>query len=315
MNATPPDPLVIPRHVIERILEKFIPEAQSIVAEMRTEKEGDGFRPKFRQALINLKIQNWAVLYEDPLNELKVKFLIFMTPQEINDLVAQLKAMTTAEQQECLTEALENAAIEDDDDDIEPMTQAQFDALPDEQRNKLVMQVQQTIAFLLPMVFNYLAYIVHGKSMYQLVAEAKAEVRESLLKAIQIDKSVLSTIPYFIEFNRRAADEGLFEVQRQIHTYRQKPIFVSRIRYPSLWLVFAFLDEMNILEEFEEDLEYFAELCQRLRVYGPPPEEDVVDVDSFESRLKDYKKTSRRLLPRPEQRVLVKDVSSSNSPP
>lgn len=315
MNANLLDPLVIPRHLIERILEKFIPEAKAIVAEMRTDQEGDGFRPKFRQALINLKIQNWATLYEDPINEVKVKYLIFMTPQEINDLVAQLKAMTVGEQQEFLNEAIESAA-NGEDDDIEPMTQAEFDALPEEQRNKLIAQVQQMLAFLLPMVFNYFAHIVHGKSMYQLVAEAKAGEWDSFLKAIQIDKSVLTTIPYFIDLNHRVADDiDLSNLQRQINTYRHKPIFVSRIRYPTLWLVFALLDEMNIFEEFERDMEYFANLCQKLRVYGPPPEMDVVDVESFESRLKDYKKTSHRLLPKPEQRILVKEVSSANSPP
>ncbi len=45
---------------------------------------------------------------------------------------------------------------------------------------------------------------------------------DSFLKAIQIDKTILETIPYFIERNRRAADEVDINFQRQINTYRNK---------------------------------------------------------------------------------------------
>lgn len=308
-----PEALTIPRSLIERFLEKSIPDAAEILSWMRAEKEGDGLSPTLRQALLNLRVSGWATLYLDPLNELKCKLLMLLPADEIKALADEFNSMSWDEQQTFLSEIIEESRRDDEDDYVKPLTRQEFDALPDAERMKVVGQLQRFFAFCMPMLLNYLALMVHRKSLYQLVAEAIRGDDGSFLKAIQVDKTVLTIIPYFIERNRRAADEGDFTFQRQINTYRNKPIFVSRPRYPLLWLVLAILDEANLLSAFEQDKEALLDLCQRLRVYGPA--NDNADVMSFNKRLREFKRDQERLTPRPEQRLIVKPATSSRPRP
>lgn len=307
------EPLVIPRALIERFLEKSIPDAVAILSWMRTEKEGDGLSPKLRQALLNLKVSGWANLYLDPRNELKAKLLMLMPPEEIKALAGELNSMSMEQQETWLADLIDDSTTDDEADEVKPLTQQEFDALSDAERMKVVGELQRFFAFCMPMLLNYLALMVHRKSLYQLVAEAIKGDDDSFLKAIQIDKTVLTTIPYFIERNRLAADDGNFPFQRQINTYRNKPIFVSRTQYPLLWLVFAILDDANLLSEFEKDKETLLDLCQRLGAYGP--KNDNADVMSFNRRLREFKRDQERLTPRPEQRIIVKPATSSRSRP
>ena len=162
----------------------------------------------------------------------------------------------------------------------------------------------------MPIMFNYLAIMVHRKSMFQLVAEAINGDDESFLKAIQIDKTVLTAIPHFVERNLQAARDGDFAFQRRLNTYRNKPITVSRPQYPTLWLLFAAIQEMNLLEDFEGDKDSFFNLCEEVGAYGF--NNGVEDVQSFSRRLRDYKKDQSPLSPIHTVSLPVKDANSSN---
>ena len=311
---TTQQPITIPYSLLERFLTAAIPEAAEIWSLMRTESEGDSFSPKLRDLLDRLKVGRWAELYMDPANETKAKLLMFMSPADISALNARVLAMSPEQQSEWLAKQfIELEEFDSELDDSPPITSDQFESLPDAERKELLSKWQQFYGFFMPMLLNYMARMIHRKSLYQLVAEASAGDDSSFLKAIQIDKTTLSIIPYFVERSRRAADEGDFSFQRQINTYRNKPIFVTRLRHPMLWLVFSILDEMNVLGQFEEDKEAFLDMCQRLGVYGPT--DDNADVQSFAARLREFKKDQKRLTPEPEQTLIVKDVTSSKSRP
>jgi hypothetical protein len=311
-----PAPLVVSRRQIEAILGKQIPEFSELISCMRLSKEGDGFKAWFRQALENLNVRAWARLYEDPDNEVKIAWLMLDSPTEVNKTMAEINTMSPAEQSVWVRDFFDDMVSDlGEIETEEPFSQAQFDAMPEEEKKRYIENIQRFLTFFMPSMFNLFAKIVHGKSLFQLVAEAKDENFQSFLDAIQIDKSILTTIPYFIEVNHRAADEVDLKTQRQIATYRNKPIFQGNIRYLPLWLVFSILDDMMLLEEYERDLESFARLCQNLRVYGPPPDEDVVDLEAFKGRLTDYRQHRRHLLERSMAVRLVKDETLVNLHP
>ena len=307
------EPLAIPRALIERFLERFIPEAAEILSWMHTEDTGDGMSAALRQRLTNLKVAGWANLYLDPQNELKSKYLMLMRPEEINAIFAEVNAMSAEEQQAWLINMVEQAVDDDDDEEAPPLTIEIINAMPEEGRKTLIEDAQRFHMFFIPMLLNYLAVMAHRKTLYQLVSEAMNGNDDSFLRAIQADKSVLTTIPYFVERSRRAADEGDFKFQRQINTYRNKPIFVSRFRYPLLWLLLAILNEANLLSEFKKDKDALLDLCQRVGAYGPA--DDAADLASFEKRLREFEKDQQRLIPKPEQHIVVKPPTSSRSRP
>ncbi len=311
-----PAPLVISRQQIEDILRKQIPEFSDLISCMRLSKDGDGLKAWFRQALENLNIRPWARVYEDPASEVKIAWLMLDSPAEINKTVAEINAMSPAEQSVWVSDFFDDMVSDLGETEAEPpCSQVQFDAMPEEEKVRFIANIQRFLTFFMPSMFNLFAKIVHGKSLFQLVAEAKEDNFQSFLDAIQIDKSILTTIPFFIDVNHRAADKVDLKVQRQIATYRNKPMFQGNIRYLPLWLVFSVLDDMMLLEEYEKDLESFAQLCQNIRVYGPPPDKDVVDLEAFKGRIKDYKQHRRHLVERSMAVRLVKDETLLNSHP
>jgi len=148
--------------------------------------------------------------------------------------------------------------------------------------------------------------MVHRKSLFQLVAEAKAGDDESLLKAVQIDKRCLADIPYFRERVIQAVIAGQDKFVRRVLLYRKKPPFQSATILQPLYLVFSLLDALGLLEAYCENLERFANLCQELGAYGP--EDDAVDVDSFAKMLRRFKAQYRTLGPPREKWLAVKDT-------
>lgn len=260
-------------------------------------------------------IYGWAQLYIDPQNEFKTLWLGVLSPDKFNAMQAAIAAMSP-EQLTAWIDRFFNEGHEAIASVMNVDTEELLMAWPDVTDTPLGIQWLQTrFHFVLASLFNILAAMQTGKTMYQLVAEAIDGNDTSFLKAVQMDKTVLEYIPQFVERNHRAADEGNIAFLRRLNAHRNKPLTVTQIEYVRLWLVFDTLNRMNILDQFEQDMKGFAELCQSIRAYGPHPDIETVDIEDFESRLKAYKRTRRQLVPRTKSSILVKDVSSSNSLP
>ncbi len=171
------EPLVIPRSIIERFLEKALPDFAEMWSMMRTEKEGDGFSPKLRQTLANLKVSKWAQLYSDPENEIKAKLLFVMRPEEINALNADLKAMSVQEQSEWLASEIRDATEDDFKiDEVAELTKEQFAALSEEIRAQFVRDCQRFFGFFIPMFLNFMSRMVHRKSLISVGIDLPLEI-------------------------------------------------------------------------------------------------------------------------------------------
>lgn len=308
-------PLQYVRDILRQTIDAYS-ELLSVIAEEAEKQPGsDPMEAVVRRLRDEEGIHGWAQLYSDPQNEFKTPWLGILPPDKFNAMQSAIAAMTPQQQTDWIDRFF-NEGHEAIASVMEVELDELLEAWPDLTETAQGIQwLQARYHFVLATLFNILAAMQTGKTMYQLVAEAIEGNATSFVKAVQIDKTVLECIPYFVERKHRAADDGDIAFLRRLNEHRNKSLTATQVQYVRLWLVFDTLDRMNILDQFERDLQGFAQLCQSIRAYGPHPDIEPVDLEDFKSRLKDYKRTHRHLLPRAKSSVLVKDVSSSNSPP
>jgi hypothetical protein len=129
--------------------------------------------------------------------------------------------------------------------------------------------------------FQNVAVMVHGEKLTSLVAQAKAGSDDAFCKAVQIDKRILTTIPYF----KQRFDRSTLERDRNFMdalAYRlQCPPYKGKIRHKSLWMAFSFLDLTGLLDTLKH--QEILELC------------DDAGVGGFANRIEDVKHLSKRL--------------------
>jgi hypothetical protein len=314
MNEQPIISLSLVRAALELEVVVFTELLNLIEEEIEKAPDSDPMA-RFVEMMRDEGVEGWAQLYTDPTNQPKSIWLAILPPDKFNAMQLAIAAMSPAEQ----AQWLERLFVEGDQA-ISPLLEMDAEQIqsmwPEVSNDPVGVQwLGFRHAFIMAALFNSIAAMQTGKTMYQLVAEAMEDDEDSFVKAVQMDKTVLDFIPYFKDRVHRAAEDGQIAFLRRVHTHRNKPITSTLFEYAKLWLVFNTLDNMNLLDQFEQDIQGLAKLCQELRVYGPHPDVDVVDIEDFESRFKDYRRTQRQLLPRTKSNILVKDVSSSNSPP
>jgi hypothetical protein len=308
-----PEAIELPRSLIERSLSQWLIGMQQVISLVKLTTLGDGLHPRLRETLKVLHIQGWATLYLDPKNAQIVRILAGMSASEFLEWNHRFSAIHPSEVTKLVTDMLrpltdDIAHLHDTDVDEDQAwwpSQAEFDAMEESQRQAFEHNLRQRLPFVLVTLYDHLSWFTHRKSIYQLVGEAISGDDDALLKAIQIDKSTLTTIPYFIERNRRAADERDINFQRQIHTHSNKPILHSRMKYPLLGMLIGMLDEMGILDDFESDPERLLTFCEGRGVYGNTNE--AADLESFKKRLREFHQSHRRHSPLPLLRIVVKD--------
>ncbi len=141
---------------------------------------------------------------------------------------------------------------------------------------------------LLSVTFNYLALMVHGRSMCQLVADAKNGDDTAYRCAVQIDRSVLR-FDYFQERLLRAQFSGDQDFLDKLSYRIKAPILQTKIKYKTLLLTFAILEDDGFLTALSHD--ELLNICQEVGVYGK--DFGVEDVGHLRKRLSDYRKLQR----------------------
>ena len=137
-------------------------------------------------------------------------------------------------------------------------------------------------------LFNYLALMLHGYSMCQLVAKAKDGDDDAFCKAVQVDRTVL-VLPYFKQ-RLLKAQLGKEPEFLKFLAYRIKtPILSGKIRYRTLWLTFAILDDEGLLDKLTHDQIF--DICEQVGVYGK--KYGIEDVGHLTKRLREYRRAQR----------------------
>lgn len=279
--------LLIDQSSAAEFLRSTIPEWTWLVAHIESEDGHFRFPPLVTRAIVNLKIESYPLLYENEAAIGLIMFRAFMTKEELIELNAQLEQQSPEERGQTMRELVDGMSEVDEAFEFpktpaaEKRAQVQFDALPKEDQAEAVRMAQHLWMGFLAGFFQNVSVMVHGEKLTSLVAQAKAGSDEAFCKAVQIDKRILTTIPYFKQRFEQAALEGDQNFSDAL-TYRLRcPLYQGKIRHKSLWMAFAFLDMVGLLDTLKH--QEILDLC------------DDAGVGGYANRIEDVKHLSKRL--------------------
>jgi hypothetical protein len=311
----PPIPRIgIPRRLVEKFLREMVPLVKETVELFEENANSDGLTPRLRAYIARFQVESWAEAYEDVGLFLILQIGALSALDQPPPVLLNLpKIESLAEAQafaDSMWDACEHILDEFSDDDLafidhdeaEPWTPASH-----VEDGKPISRQAVLLTIMLVVVFNYFSCMVHRKSLFQLVAEAKGGSPGAFLKAVQTDKRCLTDIAYFRERIEEATRTADLKFLRKVMRHQQKPAFQSGTKLTGLYLIFSLLDTICVLDAYAEDMEKFAELCQSLGVYGPADE--AVDVESFARTFRRFKAEYQSLNPKSKIVFFVKDTN------
>ena len=278
---------VVDIHAAKRFLSDLSPDLSWLLRQIESDDGHCRFPSQVTKAITNLKIESYPLLYESEAAIGLVLFMGFLSKKEIAELDRELSEASIEERGQFLQEFCQGLA--DGLEQIEiPKTPAdeqraneQFNALSSDEQAEAIKMGQHFWMSFLAGFFQMLSVMVHGEKLTALVAKAKNGDDDAFVKAVQIDKRILTTIPYFKQRFEGANLEGDRDFVDAL-TYRlQCAPYRGKIRHKSLWLAFSFLDMCGLLDALRHQ-----ELLDLL---------DEVGLGGYPNRIEDVKYLSKRL--------------------
>jgi hypothetical protein len=287
---------LIDRSAAIRLIKGMAPDWTWLLQHIESEGRYIRFPTQFSRIIANLRIEDYPRLYE---NEIAISVMMlraFLTPDEIKELSAKLESLTPEERGEFLDEAMQDlttvgASIEiPKTPGAQMRAEAVFDALSDDDKAAAVKFWQYFMMAFLATFYQMLSIAVHGEKLTSLVAQAKAGNNKAFAKAVQIDKRILSAVPYFKQRFAEANTEGDRKFTEDVGAHLTRPPYKGKIRHKSLYLTFAYLDMAGLLETMQ--LKEILDLCDEAGVGGYANR--IEDVKNLSKRLAEYRAFQRR---------------------
>lgn len=256
------------------------------------------FPVQINRMIVNLKIENYPLFYENEAAIGLIAFRAFMSQDELNTICKQFENQSPEERGQELLEMVEG--LEDFDEVFAlPKTPAEekriaeeFHALSPEDQAESIKVAQYLWTGFLASFHQNLSMMVHGEKLTSLVAQAKAGNDEAFCKAVQIDKRILTTIPYFKQRFERATFEQDTAFSDALSYRLRCPPFKGKIRHKSLWMAFAQLDQMGLLSTLSHSK--ILDICDAAGIGGYANR--IEDVKNLSKRLAEYRLFQRRSL-------------------
>lgn len=280
-------PQVIDLATAKRTLRAMVPEWVWLLKQIESDGGYVKFPRLFTDWITNLNIGNYPILYENEKLIGSAALMAVFTPSEIAALDEKLFNSTPSERGEFLDELVEEALGFEREIRI-PKTSGEmreanekFAALSEEEKRSAVKFWQYLMMSLLASFYQSLSVMVHGEKLTSLVCQAKNGNDKAFAKAVQIDKRILFSIPYFSQRYARSQLEGDHKFSELIGAHLQRPPYRGKIRHKALYLAFAFLDQAGVLQSIKHrDL---LDICNE------------AGIDSHASRIDDVKNLTKRL--------------------
>lgn len=277
-------------------LRAVVPEWEWLIAHIESKDGRLRFPRQTAEIIRNLKIESYPLLYEDERSIGMVLARGLMEKEELIELDRQLTVASADGRGEIMRDFLQNLEALGDAFTL-PKTPAEeqranqaFEALSPEERSASIKLWQHLMMGFLASFFQHVSIMVHGEKLTALVAQAKAGNSSAFAKAVQIDKRILTVIPYFRERYAKAGLDSeeafLQEVGRRI----SGPPYKGKIRHKSLWLTFATLQNLGLLSSFKHDA--LLDFCTDVGVDGHKSRID--DVKNLSKRLAEYRRFQER---------------------
>lgn len=191
----------------------------------------------------------WCTLYEDEKYLNKFSTLACFQGDEVNqDSINTLLTEATA----CLnlSDSEFKSFIED------------FESNEHDHSTEQIQQGLQIIYALITQFFNFLALMVHARSMCRLIANAKDGDEIAFCQAVHIDRTVLQ-LPFFQNRLLKSQFSNDEKFLNMLAMQLKKPILKSNYKYRTLMLTLAMLDDQNMLDRPLEDL---LDICSEIGV-------------------------------------------------
>ena len=248
---------VVPRpspEVAAAALRSMLPDIDWLL--LRSSADGEWFRfpAQFVEVLGRLKIEKYAELYLRSDFVARLLMRRFFTEDDSREFDRLAAEGTESDLRGMMDEAIEES-VADEGSWLIPKTAAErkaaqdaWDSLSEAEKRETILNGQTVWTAFVATFYNYLSAMVHRFPLTTLVQAAVSGDDDALVMAIQIDRTILTDLPYAVERYRRAAresDAGFFEKL----AYRLgNPVIRGKIRFRQLWWALAMLDAMNLLD-------------------------------------------------------------------
>ncbi|MEZ0239001.1 MAG: hypothetical protein ACAH06_13165 [Methylophilaceae bacterium] len=286
----------------EGLLHLIVPQWQELLEDIEAQGGRFAFRPELAKTFSNLKIGNYPRLYENEVTIGVALGLAFLGRDGLKSYDEQLRRATPVERgqmvQELSTGLDELKDAFDFDKTPEQLEQARaaFEALTADERTASTEFMQWLLMGTFALFFQYLSIMVHGEKLTALVAQAKAGDDKAFLKAIQIDKAILSEIEYFKSRHVRAHMEDERAFITAVARKQEAPPYAGKLTHKKLWLSFAWLDSTGLLDSYTGN--QLLDLCTEVGVIDDTaPIEDVKNLLKLKSRYRAFQKRGGKSTP------------------
>ena len=255
------------------------------------------FPSKLLEMKKNLKTDNYVLLYEDE-KRLGISFsLACMGKEAFLEMNEELKKLTPEESQQYLIELTQDL-IDMDMSDFEKnlpnlnstkeedeFNKAQFEALSEAEQAEAIQRLQFFLQFTFATIHNYFSIMVWGEALTSLVPKAMKGDDLALRKAVKIDRSLITSHPYFIERYTRAQANGEREFLTQLARPQTTPNLIGKISYPGAYAVFAMLESVGWLNDLKH--REILDICDKAGL--DRYQDSIEDVGSLTKMLKEYR--------------------------
>lgn len=227
-----------------------------------------------------LKIGNYSELYDDE-RKINISLLLALFGADgLKELNSEVSRMSPADLEAFLVELAQEGESLDvsgffplETEHGKAKAVAEYEQLSEEDKIDATKHVQFFWSFFFTQFHNALSVMVHGEKLTSLVPRAIAGNEDAFCKAIQIDRSLLSYHPYFVQRRMQATEKGETEFLRNIAYRESNPTFRGKIRFPALYMVFALLETVNWLDDLKHG--EILDIC------------DQANLDRYQSRIED----------------------------
>lgn len=278
------------------ILRSGLPDAEWMLKHIESQNGWLRYPSFLAEVIENLKLQSYPLLYE---NEAAISVMMlkaFLTTEEIHQLSCDLDS-SSIEQRDALLMEFYSSLNDVVENIVIPKTPAErrsaaeaYAALTPEEQQEAIRIGQSFYSSFLSSFHQTLSVMVHGEKLTSLVAQAKAGDDDAFVKAVQVDRRILTAIPYFRDRLNRSQMEADWNFSDKLSYRLKSPPYRGKIRYKSLWLTIATLDQVGWLDK----LSYpeLLDICDQIGLDGKQCR--IQTAKHMGNRVREYREFQRR---------------------
>ncbi|WP_143026962.1 hypothetical protein [Nitrosomonas oligotropha] len=255
----------VEKSIARLLVVKFAPECGEVLSLYRAKRDGWIKMPEeIEQIRKHSGLGDAYVLAYEAEPRILSCLMKFLCPE---DTVKKLKEfddalIATAEKDklelvERLLDELENdnlseSSLETEGESIKACETAQkeWESISEDEKAKILSQIQLFFAFFYAYFYNHIALMVHGQKLTTLVPLALQGNQKAFCKAVQIDRNLLTGHPYFRDTYARLLTGEDPKFLKAIASHLNRPPIQGKIRFPALYMLFAVLDGFKWLDDF-----------------------------------------------------------------